>query len=457
MVAGVVSLAILGFSGVAYATAGHFTGKIQHVNAFGGLTDRPADDDGTNFLLVGSDDRAGLTRKQKTQLRTGYDDFGRHSDTMMIVHLASDGSVGVVSIPRDSYVEIPTYTDPTGRTIASSRQKINAAYAIGGPALTVAAVEKATGVRIDHYGEINFGGFVSMVDALGTVPVCTNTAIDDKNSGLQIPAGRSELSGPQSLAYVRARSFDPSADLGRMKRQQRFVAAMFNKASSAGILLNPVRLTAFLNATMSTVKTDENLGPTELMGLAQRTRGISPANISFQTIPLDADENIPGVGSVVVWDPVKSATLFAALRSSGPLVADTSGEIPGAPSVSIAPSSIQVRVYNATKAVGLGTRVSSDMRAQGYKVIGTASNYSSLPAGTKTVIQYDPAYDESLKTLQAAFPVATVKAVKGLGRTFRVIVGNDYAGVGAVSAPVTGTSPGQSAGDKPRTAADDLC
>ena len=455
IIAGVVSLAILGFSGVAYATADHFTGQIQHVNAFGGLTDRPADDDGTNFLVVGSDDRAGLSRKQKSQLHTGYDDFGSHSDTMMIVHLASDGSVGVVSIPRDSYVQIPAYTTSSGRTIPSSHQKINAAYSIGGPQLTVATVEKATNVRIDHYAEVNFAGFVSMVDALGTVPVCTTKPIHDVDSGLNIKAGTTELSGPQALAYVRARHFDPSADLGRMKRQQQFIAAMFNKASSAGILLNPVRLTAFLNAAMATIKTDENLGPTDLMGLAQRTRGVSPSNISFQTIPLNNDQNIAGIGDVVIWDPAKSATLFTTLRSDQPLVQDKPGVNPGAPSVSVAPSSIHVRVYNGTKTSGLGTKVVNDMKEQGYSVSGSAANYS-LPSGSATLIEYDPAYDESLKTLQAAFPNATVKSVRGLGKTFRVIVGSDYSGVTAVSAPI---SAAEIAADpnRPRTAADKIC
>lgn len=447
-----VAAGVLVVSGIGYATASEVSGQVQRTEVFGLVKNRPANDGGQNILLVGSDDRTGLSKKERKKLHVGQDEYGRHTDSMMIVHVADNGSVGVVSIPRDSYVTIPAYTASNGRTIASTKQKINAAYSIGGPSLAVQTIEQATGVHIDHYAEINFGGFVNMVDGLGGVPICTKKPIVDEKAGLNLPAGQQTLDGTQALGYVRARYFDPSADLGRMKRQQTFMASMFKQAMSPATLLNPARLLGFLNGAASSVTVDENFSKDEMFNLVAKMRSVNPSAISFQTIPLSNDTFEPGVGAVVMWDPTKSQELFDRLKTGAPI--DDSQATPAGEQVEVAPSSISVRVLNGSTINGQGTKVIDEMRAAGYLIAGPAAN-APKKTGTTTVIEYDPRYDTSLKTLQAAFPDAEVKEVKGLGKTFRITVGSEFNGIKSVHvvAPVAQDS----GGEKPKTAADDPC
>lgn len=452
----VVAAGVLVASGIGYATASEVSDQVKRTDVFGLMKSRVENDGGTNILLVGSDDRTGLSRAERSKLHVGQSEYGSHTDSMMIAHFADDGSVGVVSIPRDSYVEIPSHTTSSGKTIPASKQKINAAFSIGGPSLAVETVEKATGVHIDHYAEINFNGFVNMVDGLGGVPMCLKAPIKDQKAGLNLPAGEQTLDGAQALGFVRARYFDPSADLGRMKRQQTFVGAMFKQAMSPATILNPTRLLAFLNSAAGSVTVDENFTKKEMWDIAARMRSISPSNITFQTIPIGQETSAGGVGSVVVWDPTKSAELFARLKTGEPLVekaAESSGS--SGPTVEVAPSAISVRVFNGSTVSGQGTRAATDLKAAGYQVVGIPAN-AAKRTGDETVIEYDPRYDNSLKTLEAALPGATVKPVKNLGKTFRITVGGNYDGVKAVhaSAPAASSTPSANA---PKTAADDPC
>lgn len=462
IVAGLASAAVLLASGAGYATAQHYGGQINHLDAFAGLSDRPADDGATNILVVGSDDRSGLTDDQKAELSVGFDDVGRNTDSMMLVHLGSDGSVGVVSIPRDSYVEIPGYSDADGVRHDATKQKINAAYAMGGAPLMVATVEHATGVRIDHYAELNFAGFVDIVSALGGVDVCAPTALKDTNSGLDIPPGRQTLDGRAGLAYVRARYFDPTSDIGRMKRQQAFLGSLFSKAVSPGVVLDPGKFNRFLESVLSSITTDPGLDTGALMALAQRARATSPSSVTFQTVPITGGENVDGVGAVVAWDKPKADWLFSQLRTEGALGDQPAA--PAAPVVERAPADIEVQVYNGSGEVGSGSTAVADLTAAGYNVQGTAQPADGdVVAGT--VIEYDPSYDISLRTLQASLPGATTKAMPGIGGVFRVVVGSTYAGVTPVTvAPPTvpaSESPdpdvAPTLGPRPHTAADNIC
>ena len=451
-VAVVVAAGVLAVAGVGYATASEVTGQVERVDVFTTLKNRPNNDGGTNILLVGSDDRTGLSKKERRKLHVGQGEYGRHTDSMMLVHIADDGSVGVVSIPRDSYVGIPAHTGPTGVTSQASKQKINAAYSIGGPSLAVQTVEQATGVHVDHYAEINFAGFVSMVDGLGGVPICTKAPIQDEKAGLDLPAGEQTLDGAQALGFVRARYFDPSADLGRMKRQQQFLGAMFKQATSPAVIVNPPRLFSFLNTAAGSITVDEDFSNREMWGVIARLRSLSPSAITFQTIPTGTELNASGVGSVIEWDPQKSQELFAKLKTGDPLTSSGKGK-KSAETVEIAPADISVRVYNGSTVSGLGSQVAKDLEAAGYSVTGTVLNAQER-TGVETLIEYDPRYDTSVKTLQAAFPDATFKAVDNLGRTFGITVGSDYNGV----KPVTAVSASDSTDpDKPQTAADDIC
>ena len=267
------SAGVLLFSGLSYAAVTHYGGQMRHADVFAGITERPADDAGVNVLIVGSDDRSALSEDELLALHLGVDDFGRNTDTMLFVHLSTDGSIDVVSLPRDSAVTVPAHIDSDGVEHDESVAKLNSAYGSGGPTLLIETVEDATGVRVDHYAEVDFTGFLDIVDAVGGVTVCVPEAIRDKNSGLDIPAGRSVLASDQALAFVRARAFDPTADLGRMGRQQAFGSAMFSQLTSPSMLLNPGRFSAVLATVLASVTTDPGLTTTrarELSGFASR-------------------------------------------------------------------------------------------------------------------------------------------------------------------------------------------
>jgi LCP family protein required for cell wall assembly len=413
----------------------YFDGKIQRLPGLGSLLTGSSDGP-LNLLVVGADSREGLTAAQRRRLSISANaGIGERSDTMMLVHISADRrDVTVVSLPRDSYVTIPAYTDDQGQRRPAQRNKLNAAYAFGGAPLLIETVHELTGVEINHYVEVGFSGVVNMVDALHGVDVCVPNAVDDsRHSGLVLPAGTSHVGGAMGLAFVRARYIDPTADLGRMQRQQQFLAAMFQRATSLGVLLDPGQLSGFLDAALSSVKVDDSLTRDAMLDLASGLQSLKPKNLRFLTVPL-ANPNgyVDGVGSVVLWDKAKAREVFASLQSDQPLVKPSKGT-----KVSVAPSRIRVQVLNGSSVAGLAGTASNDLAALGYVIAAPAGNADRTDV-TTTVIQYDPTWSESVKTLQAAFPGAEVQAVEGMGGTFKVLVGTGYAApvkVRVVTAP----------------------
>ncbi|MBI1379320.1 MAG: LytR family transcriptional regulator [Frankiales bacterium] len=454
-VAAVASTLVLLTSGVAWAGVAQFDAGVTRIQ-IPGLGGEVGHSDPMNILLVASDSRDGITRSQAAKLHLGHDNYGApRTDTMMLVHIGADaGSVSVISLPRDTLADLPAYTDAQGKKHQAHQAKLNAAFAEGGPTGMVATVESMTGLKIDHYVEISFSGFLRMVDAVGGVEVCLPTALKDKNSGLDLPAGRQTIQGAQALAYVRARYVDPTSDLGRMKRQQKFIASIVKKATSAGTLLNPVRLDSFLTAVAHSITTDSGLGKDQMLDLADRLKGTSPSNVAFETVPLGAPEKIPGIGDVLTWDKKKAAALFTALKNDQPIVAPAPSASASATTVTVAPSAISVAVLNGTSTTGLGARAANDLAGLKFSIAGPAQNATS-PVGSATVVSYDPRWDQSAKTVAAAIPGSTLTPVAGLGRTIRVTVGTSYAGVQKVTV-AKAPSPSSSS-PAPRTAADDIC
>jgi LCP family protein required for cell wall assembly len=374
---------------------------------------------------------------------------------MMLVHISAGAdAVTVVSLPRDTLATIPAHTDAKGKQHRAHQAKLNAAFEEGGPELMVKTVELMTGVTINHYLEMNFNGFLQMVDAVDGVDVCLAKPLKDKKSGLDLPAGRQSITGPQALAYVRARYVDPTADLGRMKRQQKFVASIVKKATSAGTILNPVRLNAFLSAVAGSITADSGLGTDQMLALADRLKGTNPGNVAFTTVPLGAPKRIPSIGQVLVWDAVKSQQLFTAIRNDTPIVAPTKPAASGAPAVTVAPGSVSVKVFNGTSTTGLGTKAANDLAGVGFAIVGRASN-APTNVGAATVVSYDPKFDQSARTVSAAIRGSKLVAVKGLGRTIEVTVGTSYTGAQKVAVS-TGKAARPTAATA-RTAADDLC
>ncbi|MGW2224642.1 LCP family protein [Streptomyces formicae] len=307
LVLGLVALVVLV---AAYGVGLYFWAgaRLRTNDAFAAYEGRPDRGAGTDWLLIGSDSRSSLTPEQRKKLHVGNDQ-GLNTDTIMVLHHGDSGPY-LVSIPRDSYVAIPGH----------GKGKINSAYAIGGAPLLTRTVEQATGLRLDHYGEVNFLGFVDVVDALGGVRICVpEGGLRDEKSGADFGAGCQRMDGVQALQYVRARYSDPEGDLGRVKRQRQLVSAVAEKAVSVPVLLPPWKLIPFLSASLDalTVDTDTGVGALARMGLAME--GLSGGSGATTTVPVASEPEIAGVGDVVVWDPVKADRLFDALRNDTPI------------------------------------------------------------------------------------------------------------------------------------------
>ena len=267
------------------------------------LTDypgRPASGRGSNWLLVGSDSRQGLTVQQQQALATGGDTGNGRTDTMLLVHVPALGSrtpTTMVSIPRDSYVPIPGY----------GRDKINAAFAMGGAPLLAQTVEQATGLRLDHYAEVGFSGFAGLVDALGGITVCPTAPMNDPLAGIDLPAGCQKLAGNDALGYVRSRD-TPRADLDRMVNQRQFMSAVLHRAASPAVWLNPWRWYSVAHAAVGALTVDRGDHAWDMARLGWALHGSTTA----LTVPI-GEFTGSDVGSVVVWDHEKAAQLFDAL------------------------------------------------------------------------------------------------------------------------------------------------
>jgi len=315
----------VGISAISWAGLGRITAAIPRVDAFAGLENRPKkESSAVNYLIVGSDTREGLSREEIKRLKVGGTDVaaGKRSDTMLLIHISKKrDKAAIISIPRDSYALIPEHNNSQGKVIPAAYSKINSAYNWGGAPLLIETLESMSDLRIDHYIELNFVGFVRMVDALGGVEICTKKDINDPKSHLTLPAGTHVLDGIDSLKFVRTRVFDGLGDLGRMKRQQEFAGAMLRKATSAGVLLNPVKMVDFINSALDSVVTNEGLSQGDLLTLGKQLRNLSASNVRTLTIPLKYyNYNQNGVSAAVLWDPVLAPELFERIKNDEALI-----------------------------------------------------------------------------------------------------------------------------------------
>lgn len=300
--AAVLLVAAFAVFGSGYLISEKIGDNVKRVpDVFGALdpSTRPVDGRSLTFLLVGTDSRS----EQPTTGRAGAgaDPGSPRSDVLMIARLNPDRTVAAVaSIPRDTWVDIPGH----------GRDKINAAYAHGGPPLLVETVENLTDLRIDHFAVIDFGGFTAMVDAVGGIDLDA-----DLDAGTGIPAGRDadHLDGRAALAYVRQRDA-PSVpgDLDRAGREQQALRALFIRVAEQGTLSSPAGTLALLDAASRSVSVDDTLSNGGLRSLASALKDLDPSAVTFVRAPVGALGR-QGTQPVAYLDPARSRELWTAI------------------------------------------------------------------------------------------------------------------------------------------------
>jgi LCP family protein required for cell wall assembly len=447
-----MSAVVLFVSGAAWGFTSYINDSIGRVNA--GTAGTPSSGP-LNVLLAGVDVRSGLTRHQQLALHVG-DTVSANSDTLMLIHVSADRShVTVVSLPRDSWVNIPGH----------GMNKINAAYGLGGPKLVVQTVEQDTGLTVNDFVQVNFLGFVKVIDALGGVNICLPFAVNDRYSGLRLSAGLHHVDGITALSYARDRHSFALSDLARIQDQQRLMSSMLKEAISSGTLANPVKLTRFLQAALAAIKVDQGLN---VSALADQLRGISPHHVQFMTVPLsNLNYQTPTGESAVLWDTSQAQALFGKLKNDQvarkPAHPHGTGHRPA--KSQLRPAQVPVAVWNGTMIGGLSAGTGADLAKLGFPVqAGLTWQAQNL---SQTVIQYPAGHQAAAKLVHRALPGATMKQVNGLAK-IRILLGTSGYTVtsGTGTSGSTGSSGGSgtsgSAGSASsavpsRTAAQDAC
>jgi LCP family protein required for cell wall assembly len=283
----------------------YLDGKLTRSNVLAGYAGQPAAGSGSNWLITGSDSRQGLTRKQERKYHTGIDVSGQRSDTILLLHIPGNGGPAVlVSLPRDSYVKIPGY----------GYNKLNAAYSFGGPKLLAETVQNATGLRIEHYMGIGFGGLVNVVNSVGGVTMCFKHALHDTAAGLHLRKGCQTLNGGKALSFVRTRHQFASQDLQREQNQRVFIKALLSKMTSPGVMFNPFSSVPAALGAVDSLTVDDGTHLNQLMSVAFALR-----QPETTTVPI-GNSNLPTAsGDAVQWDPTQASRLFRDLNSDTPL------------------------------------------------------------------------------------------------------------------------------------------
>jgi LCP family protein required for cell wall assembly len=298
--------------GIAYVK---LNGNIKSVDinaALGKNRPQNVDNGSQDILVLGSDSRAGANKKAGG----GIDDGSARSDTAMVVHLyKGHKKASVVSIPRDTLIDRPECTADDGTVHPAATQVMfNSAYSTGGAACAVKTVESMSGIRMDHYVEVDFDGFQKLIDDLGGVEITTGKAIDDPDSHLKLAAGTHRLTGKQSLGLVRTRhGVGDGSDLGRIQLQQAFMKALMDQIKQVGVFTSPKKLYDLADTATKTVTTDSDLGSVpELTSFANGLKGLGSNAMHMVTMPVQYD---PADANRVLVDQSKADLVWKALAA----------------------------------------------------------------------------------------------------------------------------------------------
>lgn len=366
-------------------------------------------------VLMGSDSRQG---KRNRGYGKASELGGERSDTTVLLHVNADRSSALaVSIPRDTWVTLPT-CKVDGQTVGGQPGRFNEAMDIGGPACTLKAIRELTGLDVDKFMMVDFGGFKRVVDAIGGVEICLNKDVNDKQSGLTLSKGTHVVTGEEALAFVRTRkTLGDGSDTSRIRRQQAFMSSLFKTVLSSGTLLNPTKVLGVLDAATKSLTADPQLSDIgNLQELALSMRELRPNQITFVTMPWQPR----GDNATVMINETKAAPLWEAIAN------DTSWP-PARPAeqpvLRVAPEDIRVNVVNASGTRGLAKKVAQQLRAEGYNVVSTKNDKTAQEAAT--TVQFDPRWNVSARTLRYATD-AEGKRNKGQGQTMNLILGTDF-------------------------------
>jgi LCP family protein required for cell wall assembly len=299
------------FVGVSIGTYFWADSKLHRDVDLSKVIERPETGQGTNYLIVGTDSRAGMSDAEKKKLHTGSAE-GKRTDTMMILHTGDNGST-MISLPRDSNVTIPSYKgSDSGKLYPNQgRQvKLNAAYAEDGPELLVRTVEFNTGLHIDHYAEIGFGGFAKIVDAVGGVEMNLKEGFKDKWSGADFQKGKQTLNGQQALAFVRTRHAFAASDLQRTKNQQAFLSALAHQVATPSTVMNPFKLYPTMGAGLDSLVVDKDMSLWDLGSMFFAMKGVTGGDGKSMNMPVSGSVN-----GNLVWDKTKVKQLVGELKN----------------------------------------------------------------------------------------------------------------------------------------------
>jgi LCP family protein required for cell wall assembly len=310
---GLVTLVVL-LLAVGIGTYFWADGKLKREVDLSKVEDRPTGGKGTNYLIVGSDSREGMSDEDKKKLHTGSAE-GRRTDSMILLHVGENGNT-MVSLPRDSWVTIPAFTgSETGRRIPASQNKLNASYSSEGPQLLARTIEYNTGLKIDHYAEIGFDGFAKIVDGVGGVEIDIPQDMKDKKSGNDLKKGKQTLDGQQALGFVRQRYGLAGGDLDRTKNQQKFLSALANKAASPSTVMNPFKLYPMMGAGLDSLVVDKDMSLWDLKDMFFAMKSVSGGEGKQMNMPVSNPGLSTPKGSAIQWDMPKVKQLVGELKN----------------------------------------------------------------------------------------------------------------------------------------------
>ena len=456
--AGVAVVVLLALGG-AYAVYRHLNGNIHQVNISGELGSQPVDThpQAENIMVIGSDTRNGVGKGYGQDLTTDQ------SDTLMILHIAADRKwVDVMSIPRDSWVNIPACKMGNGQTSSPTTFKINEAYALGnldgnhtdlGVACTIKTLEQDTGIHIDHFVSINFEGFRAMVNALGGVEECNTKPINDPKSNLHLSAGHHLLHGYVALAYVRARyTLGNGSDLERIGRQQAFMSSLVARVKSK--LLNPIAIYHFLDAATKSITIDSQLGGIHgLYNLATSVRNLPASQVTFFTLPTYPRQLVvPTDTANLLWTQPEDSTIFQDFRDDIP-VSNASLQPTKKPKIS--PRTVSVSVRNGTAQYGLEDSVGSLLQEKGFNVTSMVQEHTQDI--TETVIKYHAGQAAAARLLERKIPGSAVQEVPGTSSRLVLLLGSNYGTTTQTEGTEQATTPTPSPSFTSRTASQNIC